>query len=78
MSVAQVIIETQQTKEKEMENKLYQFGGFYFGSDGHFQLTIKTTKPSGYGYSVDLGIELTPEERQELITLLLTAPQEKN
>ena len=61
-----------------MENKLYEIGGFYFGSENAFQLTIKTTKPSGYGYAVELGIELSPAERQELITLLLTAPQEKN
>lgn len=61
-----------------MENKLYQIGGFYFGDNGLFQLTIKATKPSGFGYSVELGIELSPEERQELITLLLTAPKENN
>ena len=62
-----------------MENKkLYEIGGFYFGNDGSFQLTIKATKPSGYGYGIELGIELSPAERQELITMLLTTPQEKN
>ena len=61
-----------------MENKNYEIGGFYFGSNGQFQLTIKANKPSGYGYGLELGIELSPEDRQELITLLLTTPQEKN
>ena len=63
-----------------MENKNYSIGGFYFGSQGLFQLTIKSIKTNGTGssHAIELGIELTPEERQELITLLLTTPKEKN
>lgn len=60
--------------------KRYSFGGFSFGSKGLFNLTISTISNADYGstHSVGLGIELSPEERQELIILLLTIPQEKN
>lgn len=61
--------------------KRYSFGGFSFGSKGLFQLTIATISPTtevGTTHTMELGLELTPEERQELITLLLTIPQEKN
>jgi hypothetical protein len=61
--------------------KRYSFGGFSFGSNGLFQLTIATINPTkefGSTHTMELGVELTPEERQELITLLLTIPQEKN
>jgi hypothetical protein len=63
--------------------KRYTFGGFSFGSRGLFQLTISTITNVDYGstHSVELGLELSPEERQELITLLLTipnAPKEDN
>ena len=61
-----------------MENNKYEIGGFYFGEESLFNLTIRANKPTGYGYSIELAIELTAEERQELITLLLTAPKEKN
>ena len=54
--------------------KRYTFGGFSFGSTGLFNLTISTITPTNYGstHSMELGIELSPEERQELITLLIT------
>lgn len=60
-----------------MENKMekrYSFGGFSFGSKGLFQLTISTINPANYGttHSLELGLELTAEEIQELITVLLT------
>lgn len=60
-----------------MENKMekrYSFGGFAFGSKGLFQLTISTINPADYGstHSIELGLELSPEEIQELITVLLT------
>ena len=61
-----------------MENKMekrYSFGGFAFGSKGLFQLTIATISPTsevGTTHTMELGIELTPEEIQELITVLLT------
>ena len=61
-----------------MENKMekrYSFGGFAFGSKGLFQLTIATISPTsevGTTHTMELGLELTPEEIQELITVLLT------
>lgn len=61
-----------------MENKMekrYSFGGFSFGSNGLFQLNISTISPTreiGTTHTMELGIELTPEEIQELITILLT------
>lgn len=67
-----------------MENKMdkrYSFGGFSFGSNGLFQLTIATISPTrevGTTHTMELGLELTPEERQELITLLIQLPKEDN
>jgi hypothetical protein len=60
--------------------KRYTFGGFTFGTQGLFQLTISPISTADYGstHGIDIGLELSPEERQELITLLLTIPQEKN
>jgi hypothetical protein len=54
--------------------KRYSFGGFSFGSNGLFQLTIATINPADYGstHSVELGLELNADEIQELITLLIT------
>jgi hypothetical protein len=55
--------------------KRYSFGGFTFGSKGMFNLTINTISPTkefGSINTMELGIELTPEEIQELITVLLT------
>ena len=59
--------------ENNME-KRYSFGGFSFGSSGLFQLTISTISPVNYGgtHAMELGLELSAEERQELITLLIT------
>jgi hypothetical protein len=64
--------------ENKMENNKYEMSGFYFGKENLFNLIIRANKPTGYGYSVELAIELTAEERQQLITLLLTAPKEDN
>lgn len=66
-----------------MENKMekrYTFGGFSFGSRGLFQLTISTISNVDYGsiHSVEFGLELSPEERQELITILLLTEKEDN
>ena len=61
-----------------MENKMekrYSFGGFAFGSKGLFQLTIATISPTsevGTTHTMELGLELTPEEIQELITVLIS------
>lgn len=58
----------------ENENNRYTFGGFTFGSQKLFNLTISVRNHAGYGTSntVEMGIELTPEEIQELITVLIT------
>jgi hypothetical protein len=61
--------------------KRYSFGGFSFGSNGLFQLTISTINPTkefGSTHTMELGVELTPAERQELITILLLAEKEDN
>lgn len=54
--------------------KRYTFGGFTFGTQGLFQLTISPISTADYGstHGIDIGLELSPEERQELITLLIT------
>ena len=56
-------------------NKRYEFGGFSFGSNKLFQLTIKTINTSGVGTrnTIELGIELTPDERLQLLKLLINA-----
>jgi hypothetical protein len=62
-------------------DRRYSFGGFSFGSNGLFQLTISTISPTrevGTTHTMELGLELTPEERQELITLLIQLPKEDN
>jgi hypothetical protein len=61
----------------EQENRRYNFNGFTFGNDGDFNLVIETATGQ-FGYSTQYGIELTPAERQELITLLLTTKGKKD
>ena len=58
----------------ENKNKRYTFGGFTFGSNKYFNLTIAIRNYSGHGTNntVEMGIELNAEEIQELITVLLT------
>jgi hypothetical protein len=48
----------------------YNFNGFTFGRDGDFNLVIEV-KTSEFGYLTQYGLELTPAERQELITVLI-------
>ena len=56
----------------ENTNKRYDLSGsFTFGSNGLFQLVFRNITNSG-GYTMEFGVELTPEERQELITILIT------
>ena len=59
----------------ENENKRYTFGGFTFGSEKLFNLTINIRNHAGYGtsHTVEMGLELTTKERMELIKLLLNA-----
>ena len=56
----------------ENKTKRYNFKAFVFGNDGDVNLFIENAT-SEYGYNVKFEIELTPEERQELITAILTA-----
>jgi hypothetical protein len=81
MSVLSGIIETQRNeKEKMVNNKRYSISGFSFGSEGMFNLMVKTLNNANYGSatSIELGIELTPDERLELIKLLINADSKEN
>ena len=66
--------------ENKMENtnKRYNFGGFSFAKGQYFNLQINIRNHAGHGTlnTVEMGIELTPAERQELITVLINAGQE--
>ena len=61
----------------ENTNKRYNFGGFSFAKGQYFNLQINIINNSGYGTmnTIEMGIELTPEERQELIAVLILAGQ---
>lgn len=61
----------------ENKNTRYTFGGFSFAKGQYFNLQINIRNHSGNGtsHTVEMGIELTPEERQELITVLINAGQ---
>jgi hypothetical protein len=61
--------------ENKMENKRYNFSGFTFGSNGLYNLLISVNNYTKQGTSntIEMGIELTPEERLELIKLLINA-----
>jgi hypothetical protein len=56
----------------------YSFSGFDFGTK-MFQLNINAKHNTGIGTSnsIELGIELTPEELQELLTVLITRGKKK-
>lgn len=64
-----------------MENKRYNFGGFTFGDKGLSVLNVQILNNTeiGTSYTTEIAIELTPEERTELITKLITiADKDKN
>jgi uncharacterized tellurite resistance protein B-like protein len=64
-----------------MENKRYNFSGFIFGDNGLAVLNVQILNNTkvGTSYTTEIAIELTPEERQELITKLITiADKDKN
>ena len=60
--------------------KRYEFDGFTFGQEGDIQLEIYVLKENGFGgYTSRFSIELSPEERKELILSLETIEKkEKN
>jgi hypothetical protein len=55
-----------------MSKQRYNFKAFVFGNDGDVNLIIENAT-SEFGYNTKFEIELTPAERQELITVILTA-----
>jgi hypothetical protein len=56
----------------EQQNRRYNFDAFLFGNDGDVNLVIETAT-GDFGYLTQYAIELTPAERQALITALITA-----
>jgi hypothetical protein len=56
----------------ENKTKRYNFKAFVFGNDGDVNFIIENATGE-LGYSTKFEIELTPEERAELITVILTA-----
>lgn len=57
-----------------MENKRYNFGGYSFGDNGLAVLRIQVLNhtETGTNYSTEIGLELTPDERVELIKKIIT------
>ena len=53
--------------------KKYNFTGFTFGSDGEMVFRVEVLNHTEQGSSVvaQIDLELTPEERMELVTNLL-------
>jgi hypothetical protein len=56
----------------DKKNRRYNFTSYVFGNDGDVNLVIETAT-GDFGYLTQYALELTPAERQELITVLLTA-----
>jgi hypothetical protein len=54
----------------------YNFNGFFFGRDGSFNLVIEV-KTGEYSYLSQHSMELTPNERQQLITVLINTQEKK-
>lgn len=54
----------------------YNFSGYFFGNKGDFNLFIET-RTSDFGYLTQYSMELTPSERQDLITILINAQGKK-
>jgi len=63
----------------EKENR-YRFSGFTFGSEKLFNLsiTVKNFSNVGTSYTTEIGIELTAEEKLELIKLLINADEKED
>lgn len=86
MSVVIGKIDKQETKRIKMENKelrKYRFSGYTFGKDKLFNLIINVFNHTNTGttHSVEIAVELSTEERLELIKMLINAgtdEQDKN
>jgi HKD family nuclease len=65
-----------------MENKKprYTFGGYIFSTEKIFNLVVGVKNYNGEGTStsVEIGLELTTEERMELIKVLLNAGEQES
>ena len=62
------------------ETKRYVLGGYGFGSQGLVVLDIEILNhtETGTSYSTEIKLELTPEEKLELLTHLVKLGTEKN
>jgi hypothetical protein len=56
----------------EKKNRRYNFTSYVFGNDGDVNLVIETAT-GDFGYLTQYALELTVDERRELINVLLTA-----
>jgi hypothetical protein len=61
----------------EKINRRYNFNAIVFGMDGDVNLVIETAT-GDFGYLTQYALELTPAERQELITLLQTVKKKED
>jgi len=61
----------------EKAERRYNFNAFTFGRDGDLNLVIETAT-GDFGYLTQYGLELTPAERQELISVLITATKQED
>lgn len=61
----------------ENKPRRYNFNAIVFGRDGDVNLVIETAT-GDFGYLTQYALELTPEERQELITLLITVKKKED
>jgi hypothetical protein len=64
----------------ENKNQRYTFGGFTFGNENLFNLTINIRNHSGHGtsHTLEMGLELNADEIQELMTILITKNAKDN
>ena len=62
-----------------MENKRYRFGGYSFGDTGLAVLRIEVINytETGTNYSTEIGLELTPDERVELIKKIINLDEKE-
>ena len=56
----------------EKKPRRYNFTSYIFGNDGDVNLVIETAT-GDFGYLTQYALELTVDERRELINVLLTA-----
>jgi hypothetical protein len=56
----------------EKKNRRYNFSAYVFGNDGDVNLVVETAT-GDFGYLTQYAMELTVDERRELINVLLTA-----